>query len=269
MKILELLKKLFKQKKNNGLNIKFGWKKDLVDSRDYMYKLKIDVPIQLPSLIDLRPKCPPVYDQKTLGSCTANALAGAFQFEQIKQNKINFIPSRLFLYYNERVLEDTVNEDAGAIIRDGIKTLNRDGVCPESIWEYIIEKFNIKPTQNCYDVALSNHILEYIRLTSHSLYEMKHCLADGYPVVFGFMVFESLMSKEVAKTGIMEMPKSNESILGGHAVMAVGYDDSKASLIIRNSWGNKWGLDGYFYMPYEYIGHPDLSADYWTIRLVE
>jgi C1A family cysteine protease len=265
--IFKFIINLFKKKEEP--KIKFGWKKDLPDSRDFKYSLKISAPVKLPTSVDLRPQFPPVYNQETLGSCTANALGAAFQFEQIKQNKADFIPSRLFIYYNERVMEGTVNEDAGAIIRDGIKTMNKEGVCPETMWPYIIKKFKIKPPQECYDNALNNQILEYIRITPHTLYEVKHCLADGYPVVFGFMVYESLMSEETARTGIAKMPMPNEKSLGGHAICAVGYDDSKESLIIRNSWGENWGLNGYFYLPYGYVSQAGLSADYWTIRLVE
>jgi C1A family cysteine protease len=116
---------------------------------------------------------------------------------------------------------------------------------------------------------LDNQILQYLRISPHTLYEVKHCLSDGYPVAFGFTVFESFMSDEVKRTGIAPMPQSNESVLGGHAVLAVGYDDSKNALIVRNSWGSEWGLDGYFYLPYGFVETPNMSADYWTIRLVE
>ena len=142
-------------------------------------------------------------------------------------------------------------------------------MCPEKIWEYNTSKFAIKPTQDCYDSALNNQVQEYLRISPHTLYEVKHCLSDGYPVAFGFTVYESLMSSKVAKTGIAQMPKNNEQMMGGHAVLAVGYDDSKEALIVRNSWGSDWGLKGYFYLPYGYVTEDNLSADYWTIRLVE
>jgi C1A family cysteine protease len=218
-------------------------------------------------LIDLRPSCPPVYDQGERGSCTANALNAAYQFEEMKQGKENFIPSRLFVYYNERAMEGTIYEDAGAIIRDGIKTLVKDGVCPETMWEYIPSRFSIKPPQECYDAALNNQVLSYYSVNK-TIRDVKQCLAEGYPVVFGFTVFDSFMSQKVARTGIAEMPKRNEQPQGGHAIMAVGYDDSKEALIIRNSWGTNWGLNGYFYMPYGYITN-NLATDFWTIRLVE
>lgn len=263
MKPFTYLKKLFKKKKT----IKFGWKKDNLDPRDI--KFKIEQQHALPPMVDLRSYCPPVYDQGNIGSCTANSLAAAYQFEEMKQKGENFIPSRLFIYYNERALEGNVNTDSGAAIRDGIKTMVTDGVCPETIWKYSPNKFAIKPTKECYDAALNNQVVEYLRITPHNLYEVKHCISDGYPVVFGFMIYESFMDAEVARTGIAPMPKSNEILQGGHAVLAVGYDDSMEALIVRNSWGSDWGIDGYFYLPYGFVTEENLSADYWTIRLVE
>ena len=254
---------------NNKRKIVLGWKPDLTDYRDHMFKAVVNK--VAPSLIDLRPKCPIVYDQGELGSCTANALAGAFQFEQLKQIKArskSFIPSRLFIYYNERVLEDSVNSDSGASLRDGIKTLNKNGVCPETLWAYKISKFKQKPSATCYASALKNQLQEYLSVTP-SIPQVKQCLANGYPVVFGFTVYSSFLSKQVERTGIMPMPQDGDQLEGGHAVMAVGYDDSKNALIVRNSWGKDWGIKGYFYMPYAYTSLAQLTSDFWTIRLVE
>lgn len=218
---------------------KFGWKKEPKDERDLKYK--VTVYEELPTYVDLRDKCPPVFDQGGIGSCTANALASAYQFEEMKMGKENFTPSRLFIYYNERALEGTIDEDAGAYIRDGIKTMVKEGVCAETMWPYIEEKFKDKPTEDCYKAAVDNQVLKYLRISPHTVYEVKHCLAEGFPVVFGFMVYDSFMTKEVAKTGIAPIPKENEQPSGGHAIMAVGYDDEKKYFIIRNSWGPDWG----------------------------
>jgi len=267
MKLIDKILSWFRKPQKETRVVKFGWKRDLPDPRDF--KFKIDVPHELPPLVDLRDKCPPVYDQGDLGSCTANALGGAYQFEEMKQGTESFIPSRLFIYYNERVIEGTVNDDAGAMLRSGMKTMVDDGVCPETMWPYNIGKFAKKPCPQCYKAALDNQILQYLRISPHTLYEVKHCLSDGYPVVFGFTVFESMMTEEVARTGIVPMPGPNESALGGHAILAVGYDDSKNALIVRNSWGEGWGLKGYFYLPYGFVEKENMSADYWTIRLVE
>jgi C1A family cysteine protease len=246
---------------------KFGWKKEPFDPRDIKYKVTREE--ELPKLVDLRDKCPPVYDQGGIGSCTANALAAAYQFEEIKMGKENFIPSRLFVYYNERALEGTIDEDAGAFIRDGIKTMVKEGVCPETLWPYVEDKFKDKPTDECYKLALDNQVVKYLRISPHTVYEVKHCLAEGYPVVFGFMVYDSFMTVEVAKTGIVPIPKPTEPPPSGHAITAVGYDDDKQCFIIRNSWGTSWGLEGYFYMPYWFVETPDIASDFWTIRLVE
>jgi len=268
MKILNFFKRLFGIKPKKTTNrINFGWKRDLPDHRDF--KFKVTVPHDLPPMVDLRLQMPSVYNQGNLGSCTANALGAAFQFEQMKQNKPNWIPSRLFIYYNERAIEGTINEDAGAMIRDGIKTMVAEGVCPEDMWKYLECKFKQKPPQECYAEALNNQVKEYLRLSPHSLYEVKHCLSDGFPVVFGFMIYESMMTENVTRTGIVPIPSASETPIGGHAVMAVGYDNSREALIVRNSWGAEWGINGYFYLPYWFITTPNAAADFWTIRLVE
>ncbi|MFA6923906.1 MAG: C1 family peptidase [Bacteroidales bacterium] len=247
---------------------KYGWMHDLPDHRDFSYLAPKPIIRKLPAKIDLQKLFPPVYDQGQLGSCTANAIGGAFEFELIKQRQKDFMPSRLFIYYNERVMENNVNSDSGAMIRDGIKSINNQGVCPEKIWPYNINKFTQKPSANCYKEALKHQALQYQRVI-RDLNQFKGCLAEGYPFVFGFSVYESFEGSEVAKTGKLNIPKKNEKLLGGHAVVAVGYDDSQKRFIIRNSWGNKWGKNGYFTMPYEYLNNDKLSDDFWTIRLVE
>lgn len=246
----------------------FGWVPDLPDQRDLMYSAPIMVMKKIPSKIDLRSKCPGVYNQGHLGSCTANALSAAFEFSRKKQRLKDFIPSRLFLYYNERVMIKTVNSDSGAYIRDGIKSLNAKGICPEKAWKYVEEKFTIKPPKKCYDDALKCTVKSYERLNNTSLTQLQSCLSQGYPFVFGFTVYESFMSPAVASTGILPMPKSKEKVAGGHAVMAVGYDDSKQAMIVRNSWGKDWAIKGYFYMPFGYITSSHLCDDFWTIRIV-
>lgn len=245
----------------------FGWKRDLPDQRDF--KFKVGKPVLLPESIDLREHCPPVYDQGELGSCTANALGAAFQFEQKRHNKPDFIPSRLFIYYNEREREGTIKEDAGAMIRTGIKTMVKEGVCPENMWPYKIWKFKKRPPEECYVEGENNQLLEYQRITPHTLYGVKKCLYDGFPVSFGFMIFESMMSNEVTKTGVVPIPSKREQPMGGHAVLAVGYNDKREALLVRNSWGTTWGMGGYFWLPYYFVSEPNMSADYWTIRLVE
>ena len=131
-----------------------------------------------------------------------------------------------------------------------------------------IAKFRDKPPQAAYDEGLKNQVLLYRRIT-RDLTQMKACLATGFPFVFGFTVYQSFESQDVAQTGVMPMPGHDEQMLGGHAVLAVGYDDDQQRFIVRNSWGPGWGMQGYFTMPYAYLTQPNLSDDFWTIRLVE
>jgi C1A family cysteine protease len=246
----------------------YGWVPDLPDRRDQMYSVPQAMAGALPSSSDLRQGCPPVYDQGQLGSCTGNAIAAALQFNQIKEKSADiFGPSRLFIYYNERAIEHTINTDSGAMIRDGIKSVAKDGAPHETLWPYDISKFQSKPSAAAYADAGKHRAILYQRL-AQSLSQFKGCLASGYPFVFGFSVYESFEGADVAKTGIMPMPGANEKQIGGHAVLAVGYDDASERIIVRNSWGPKWGLAGYFTMPYAYITDGNLADDFWTIKRV-
>jgi C1A family cysteine protease len=178
-----------------------------------------------------------------------------------------FTPSRLFIYYNERVMEGTVESDSGAQIRDGIKSVSHLGDCPEQDCPYDISKFAQRPSAKAYKEALKYKAVSYSRLVP-TLNQLQGCLASGYPFVFGFTVYESFESQEVANTGLVPMPASSEPVLGGHAVLAVGYDDAAQRFIVRNSWGRDWGQQGYFTMPYPYLTSSSLSDDFWTIRLI-
>ncbi len=248
---------------------RYGWIPDLPDQRDHLYSAPLAALQAMPRKVDLTRKCPPVYDQGQLGSCTANAIGAAVQFEQMKQQQANaFMPSRLFIYYNEREMEGTVGTDSGAQIRDGIKSVVKQGVCPETQWPYDIAQFTTKPPQACYDEALKHQVTSYQRLVPN-LNQLRGCLASGYPFVFGFTVYEGFESPEVAKSGHLSMPAPKEAVVGGHAVLGVGYDDANQWFIVRNSWGKKWGLKGYYTMPYAYLTNQNLAEDFWTIRLVE
>lgn len=248
-------------------NRKYGWRPDLPDKRDLRFSL-LSPAAKLPPKVDLRNNYQVIYDQGALGSCTANAIAMAFDFERIKQKLHPLTPSRLFIYYNERTIEGSVAYDAGAAIRDGIKSIAKQGVCPEKDWPYIVQRFRTKPSANCYHDAKKTVLKKYLRLNNLSLTELKGCLAEGFGFVFGFSVYESFESPEVAKTGKVPMPGTNDSFLGGHAVFAVGYDDNLEGFIVRNSWGNRWGLNGHFILPYAYMTNPNLADDFWTLRLV-
>jgi C1A family cysteine protease len=243
--------------------MKYGWKRDLPDFRDKKFEITaLDV---LPESIDLRNNMPPIYDQKTIGSCTANAIAGAIEYDQKKNGMPEvYIPSRLFIYYQERVIENTVNSDNGAMIRDGIKACASVGACKESTWGYDISRFTENPPQPAYDEALNHKIITY-RSVNQDLNSLKSALASGYPIIFGFTVFSSFESEEVAKTGIVPMPNPNESCLGGHATLICGYSDSTSRFLVRNSWGESWGIQGYFWLPYDLVSNPSYASDFWVI----
>lgn len=247
---------------------RYGWVPDLPDNRDFAYSAPLKAVRDLPPKVDLRKSCPPIYDQGQLGSCTANAIGGAFQFNQKREKLKDFIPSRLFIYYNERDMEGTINQDSGAYIRDGIKSVHHQGVCPETKWEYDITKFTQKPPLSCYNEAKKHTADQYARVP-RTLQQMKGCLSSGFPFVYGFTVYESFEGKQVGNTGVVPMPKPGEEVLGGHAVLAVGYDDTSQRFIVRNSWGTGWGIKGYFTMPYTYLLDANLADDFWTIRQVK
>lgn len=333
-------------------NRKYKWKKDLPDHRDQTHSFSNVVINNLTGKEDLRGYMPPIYDQGGLGSCTANAIAGAFQFDEIKQyreqilnmrtkdtldhwinlaksekkvkqntfdqwsdilsrpkpttrsvsakkrkkkknnskivdavielNKppvcifetpmeprksIIFTPSRLFIYYNERDMEGSVNIDAGAAIRDGMKSVNTVGVCKETDWPYDISKFTEKPPESCYTEAQGLKSKKYAKANTE-LDQLKAYIKSGFPIIFGFIVFESFESEEVSKTGKMPMPQPDEPRLGGHAVLMCGYDDVSQCFIVRNSWGSDWGDKGYFYMPYEFVNTPGYCDDFWVMYTV-
>lgn len=279
-----------KTRSNKIFNPSFGWTPDVPDHRDHTYAAPLaalTAKARLPVKVDLRKYCPPIYNQGNIGSCTANAIAAALEFDRKKQKLSDFVPSRLFIYYNERVMEHNVGVDAGAMIRDGIKSVNKQGACPENEWTYDDAEADPqtgiwaagakpaqKPPKSCYTDAMNFQALKYERV-DRSLAQMKGCLVDGFPFVFGFSVYQSFVGPEVARTGIVNLPAHGEpganedGSPAGHAVLAVGYDDTQERFIVRNSWGKKWGIKGYFTMPYSYLLDGDLSDDFWTIRLVE
>ncbi|MDD5483623.1 MAG: C1 family peptidase [Kiritimatiellae bacterium] len=254
-----------------------GWLPDVPDRRDVPFRAVFRVPAKLPAKVDLRGGCSPVEQQGNLGSCTAQALIGALEFLQLKaKSKVASHPSlpnwfqdlsRLFVYYNTRVEMGTVHEDSGAMLRTGIKVLKTLGVCKEQKWPYKISRFKEKPPADCYQEAEKHQVTAYQRL--HKLDEMRACLSMGLPFVFGFAVYEHVMGKDVRRTGNIRLPRQGERMLGGHAVMAVGYDDGRKNLIFRNSWGAEWGRGGYGALPYGYAESRELSDDFWCIQATE
>lgn len=257
----------------------YGWKKDKYTDEQLASRPALSTYKKLtyhPSLndfkyVDLRSKCPQVYDQGKLGSCTANSTCAAYCFEMMKQGEPCVEMSRLYLYYCSREMEGNVDQDSGAELKDVIYVTENTGMCIESLWPYDITKFSDKPTDVCYEDSKLHKTIkgERIQQTDNDL---KQCLVDGFPVVFGFSVYESFETEQVAKTGIVPMPDTNnEKLLGGHAVMLVGFTqiDGQDYYIVRNSWGTEWGDKGYFYMRPEYLTNTTLSSDFWSIQLVK
>ena len=234
----------------------YGWQRDTSDERDF----KFSAPrMRLPKMSDVRARMSAVKHQGTLGSCTGHAAVSVMQY--LFPSKPNL--SRLMAYYNGRAVEGTISEDAGAQIRSVVKAAAKVGVCRETLIPYDIKRFTRKPTAAALKDAAKTRIGSYARITS--LNALRGALADGNPVIFGFMVYESFESEELALTGIMKMPSRDEECLGGHAVVAVGYDDKAKMVIVRNSWGRSWGQKGYFLMPYDFISNKDEAEDFWTM----
>ena len=262
---------------NPSLLGKYRWLPDPPDNRDHIYQL--DNTLTLAPRVDLRQYCSPVEDQGNIGSCTGNAIAGQIELLDRKAGK-NLDVSRLFIYYEERVLEGSVRYDAGAYIRDGIKVCYTKGAPLESLWPYATNKFATKPPTAAYTDALKRKVTGYQKCTNFAA--VKNALAAGNPVVIGFNVYDSFegawgdIPHGQTGSGMMPFPNvATEQLLGGHAVCIVGYDDTmpvagKANgrFIVRNSWGTSWGDNGYFYMPYDVIKTTSMSSDFWLISAV-
>ena len=250
--------------------------RDLPDPRDYLYGVEgHHLRKAIPKRVDLRSHCPKVQNQGRLGTCTAHAVAAAFRYEQ-KVQKLRVIrPSRLFIYYNERKIGKQRKLKHVVRLRDALKSVSKHGVCPESLWEYNDDSrtFWIKPPKEAYNAATLRRVFEYHRIPNEEakpatfLRLLKRCLADRCPVLFGFSVYESFETGSVMRTGVMVRPNTRkEKFHGGHAVMAVGYDDNKRAVLVRNSWGGEWGTGGHFWMPYSIITDTKITHDFWTVR---
>lgn len=222
---------------------------------------------KLPVKVDLRNSrdMPSVLNQGSLGSCTANAVCNAIRFCCDREKDMKWLPSRLFLYYNGRKAGGfDVSRDTGCSIPGILKGVVEDGVCTDQLWPYDIRVFTQQPSKEAYAQAIKpSSQFSRVALPKSLL---KQCLASGYPISFGFAVYESFQSQKVAVTGKVPMPKGNEKYLGGHAVLMVGYDDRTSMFLVQNSWGEQWGQEGYFQLPYSYIFNDELTWDCWVVK---
>ena len=247
---------------------RYGWRPDTPDMRDFM--LAVAPAKTLPTRVSLRKQMPPVYDQGQLGSCTANSIGAILELNELKQKEPDAAtPSRLFIYFNERVMEGTVAEDSGAEIRDGIKSVAQLGAPPEDVWPYDVTKFAKKPPAKAYTQAKKHQAVRYSRVVQDAI-ALQNVLASGYAISFGFTVYTSFETS-IGSDGIVPMPQPDEKVLGGHAVVAIGYKPIKGQLYFecRNSWGPDWADNGYFWMPAAYVTSPSLASDFWVIQQVE
>lgn len=247
----------------------YGWKPGLPDIRDYRLSF---ADAEIAPEVDLRTTgyLPDIWDQGQLGSCTAHGSGAAYSFDLAKQTvQPNFEPARLFIYYNTRVIENTVDQDSGASITDAIKSINQYGCPPEEDWTYDTSKFTAKPPQVAYTEGTLREAVKYARV-GQSVNELQACLTAGTPIVIGFTVYESFESEAVAQTGDVPLPSKKEKIVGGHCVLVVGYTvrNGQPVWIVRNSWGTGWGDQGYFYFPQGYLTNSNLASDFWTVQSV-
>jgi len=249
---------------------KYNWRPQLPDFRDFFLPRLFSDPVNqtLPSAISLRNEVQQIYDQGDTGSCTANSLAQLMRITQVKEQLKDIPPSRMFIYYNERLIEGDPQVDAGADLRDGMKVISDLGGGIETDWPFSPTIMYTKPSPIVYQNAVQNMVKSYVAVPQ-TLIDLKKSIADGYPFVFGFSVYQSFESQQVAVTGIMPMPAVSEKQLGGHAVCCVGYNDNTQSFEICNSWGDNWGDHGFFHMPYSYMLNENLCSDFWTITMLE
>lgn len=210
-----------------------------------------------------------VENQGSLGSCTANAIAGSYELLLNKYYPEKFTElSRLFVYYNARLLDNSVNEDTGAYIRDGIKSVKHYGICAESLWPYYISRFTVAPNSESYEDAKTRNIKNYFRVTG--LDNIIDALNNSHPIVVGILVYSDF-DKLDSRNTILSPPATNatHSPLGGHAVLLVGYDYAKRLILARNSFGPDWCMDGYFWMTFKYVESQVMDAWVFDIELID
>ena len=235
----------------------------LPDLPDHTAPVYVSSNVKLPNDISWQSSYPEVYNQLDTNSCTAQAMCGAVSF----LNK-DFSPSQLFQFYNERVLLNTVNSDAGATLSVACKAAENNGICPENLWPFNISQLTVRPEQICYSKAIKNLFSKSSKLLTQNnpnlIAEIKDAIAQGHPVIAGILVFPSMEDQGTAETGIVPMPSGNNPPLGGHAIVLMGYYEATGLIQFRNSWGPNWGKDGYGFLPEAYFESYLMSA--WVLE---
>lgn len=254
-------------------NLKYKLKRQSIDVRDKKFHLmyKQYISEKLPNKIDLRNLIKlPVLEQGKLGSCTANATSNAILFFLKKYKKKEFQPSRLYIYYFSRLLENNVDIDSGCEIRNVMKAVSRYGACEEYLIPYIINNFKKCPNVFCIkEGRLNIKNFKYLSI-DQELINIKNCIFQGYPIILGIELYESSEYEENIKSGNIPIPDThNEKYLGGHCILLIGYDDITEIFCFLNSWGDSVGDNGYFYVSYNYLLDNNLASDFWTIRYFE
>jgi len=240
----------------------FSVKKDRADYRDYSYNFPENNEPE--ESVDLRPWCSPVEDQLQLGSCVGQAIVGAFEMTINKLYPDRFVDlSRLFVYYNARYLDGYTDEDVGTYVRNGIKAVNKWGVCKEEVWPYLVERFAQAPSIPCYQDASARLITNYYRIRTRK--DMIGALNLNYPVVISMKVYDSFYELNEPGIDVMPMPGPKEELIGGHAVTLVGYDLIKSQFLARNSFGADWAMNGYFWVPFDFV--PNNFMDCWIFDI--
>jgi C1A family cysteine protease len=209
---------------------------------------------------------PPIMYQGDLGSCVAHTAISALRWHVIRSGGNDRQLSRLGLYFFTRMIEGTINDDAGCEARNCIKAIRKYGAGDESLWPYVEKRFKMAPPKTLIDTGQLWNSLTYERVPVTGI-SVKSALATGFPVMIGLTLFESFESEAVEKSGVVPMPNIElENPVGGHEMLCVGYGQKKGYFTVANSWSTEWGDKGYCYIPERYVGSANLGADYWIIK---